>query len=1465
MIALFTALIAPYFVDWTSYKKDFERETSRIVGQKVEVLGETKLRLLPLPSITFGGLSIGRNPDKTPMMTVDQFTMDVELMPLLKREIKIVKLHLVRPRVNLHVDESGAIAWTNRQQFAVNPEQIKLENFTVTNGEMKIHGLVAGRTISLEQLDGRISAKSLYGPWRIGAEGYFGEKRARIDFVTGHLQEDNSIRVKLSAKWADLPYKLSLDGAVQVADGLLRWDGEYELEGLNSEENQRVQALPIFSQGKFSAQPHAIEVPEFRLEIGARDDPYTITGAGSAKIEETISFVIGADGRQIDLDRVGQSESNNAENGGQSLEQRIAVLRSIIEQIPVPPAQGIIDLSLPAIVAGDTLIRDVSALISPQTAGWEIIHIGAILPGNTKFEANGKVGLGDAFGFSGHMVVASRQPTGLAAWLGKRNDPFIRKLHSAGFSADVVISDNQTSLEHLELILDAAVLEGKLQRLSGNGKRPVLVAALEGSQINLDDLRAIFALMADDSAKAITNHDLDISLKAGKLVGFDISAEKFETRFQVIGGSVSVEKLNASNFFGATIASSGRIDDLLKQPNGKFDLTVNAKNPGRLLQFIQSKVPDNRYLDNLAQSSHFAEDLDLKFTINARALKDSGVDGSKGQAFITGRVGGTIVNIETTFEGKPDDVSLMKMDVVSRLENDNPGRLLAQLDFPVLPVDVSGPLTISGIFGGVPKDGFSGVLSADMSGTKFEATGSVHPIGVKAGDADFKITHSARDLSPVMILGGFGVPSLTYGAQEIPSSLTANVVLANNTIKVNQAQGQINGREFSLDLEFTKSAASNHRISGKLAASSIDLPLLAQFAFNSRQPSGIGEVTNQTNGWSETNFGFATLQGLDGKIDLTVANSDLGIGEPATNLEGELALVDGSINLNDIKGEWLDGRFEANLSLTNSAGIGSLSAQYHFTDIDAQTLTRAVDAKNFIQGRIDVLGDLEGSGRSASAITSSLTGSGTVDLKNVVVDGVNTSPLAHIFKAADQEGFEILDENVLPVLVEVIDAGEITAPAISIPFIVAIGKLRARNISFETRKAQMVGAVEIDLKNKMVNSDLSVRFDPGKAWIEGADAMIVMGWEGAISSPARSIDVQPLSGFLSLRNFEREQRRVDLLQASILEKQRLRRDIIITNARVQYRQRLREEELRRQRLALRKREEARLRVLATQRHEELLSRERELREEVRRKAEEARRARLAEEARIAAERKRLAEEARIAAERKRLAEEARIAAEAERKRLAEEARIAAERKRLAEEARIAAERKRLAEEARMAAEAERKREEDAARIAAEAERKRLAEEVRKAEEARKAQAERMRLKNQERIAAMAEHKRLAQEAKEAEQARKAKAEQVRKAKAEQVRKAKAEQMRKAKAGQKRKTEEARIAAEAKHKSEQDEAERVSLGEITRRKEEARRIQQQLDGETSNTVTGEINTTPAKNSASIKKTFAERVDDFLNSR
>ena len=51
----------------------------------------------------------------------------------------------------------------------------------------------------------------------------------------------------------------------------------------------------------------------------------------------------------------------------------------------------------------------------------------------------------------------------------------------------------------------------------------------------------------------------------------------------------------------------------------------------------------------------------------------------------------------------------------------------------------------------------------------------------------------------------------------------------------------------------------------------------------------------------------------------------------------------------------------------------------------------------------------------------------------------------------------------------------------------AAGKLRARNIAFKAGGAKFRGSTEIDIAAMNMLSQLSIRYDPKKQWVDGAD------------------------------------------------------------------------------------------------------------------------------------------------------------------------------------------------------------------------------------------------------------------------------------------------------------------------------------------------------------------------------------------
>ncbi|MEM9332999.1 MAG: AsmA family protein, partial [Pseudomonadota bacterium] len=230
VIALFSALLAPYFVNWERFTAEFEKQATRLVGQPVRVGGSSNLRLLPLPFISFEDLEVGRNEDGTPLMTVERFSLNAELFPFLSGEVRIVEMAMLRPRVNLKVAENGTIAWTSPQSLPLDPEQINIEKLSIVDGSMLVDGLAGGRQLGISNIKGELSARSVLGPWRIDVNADIEGVGSRLKISTGTFQpNERSIRLKVEANRDDQPYRLLLDGPVKLDNDVLNWTGEFSL------------------------------------------------------------------------------------------------------------------------------------------------------------------------------------------------------------------------------------------------------------------------------------------------------------------------------------------------------------------------------------------------------------------------------------------------------------------------------------------------------------------------------------------------------------------------------------------------------------------------------------------------------------------------------------------------------------------------------------------------------------------------------------------------------------------------------------------------------------------------------------------------------------------------------------------------------------------------------------------------------------------------------------------------------------------------------------------------------------------------------------------------------------------------------------------------------------------------------------------------------------------------------------
>ena len=171
VLVLTVALVAPYFIDWTNYRAEFEREASAILGRKVVVQGDAEARLLPFPSVTFSDVAVGGGAHGEPAMTIETFSMDAELAPFLRGEFLIFDMRMVRPKGIVDIAEDGTVDWAVRPSSPIPAAKIALEKLTVTEGQIEVRHRLSGRTHRLTDINAELAAKSVAAEGIEGTEG----------------------------------------------------------------------------------------------------------------------------------------------------------------------------------------------------------------------------------------------------------------------------------------------------------------------------------------------------------------------------------------------------------------------------------------------------------------------------------------------------------------------------------------------------------------------------------------------------------------------------------------------------------------------------------------------------------------------------------------------------------------------------------------------------------------------------------------------------------------------------------------------------------------------------------------------------------------------------------------------------------------------------------------------------------------------------------------------------------------------------------------------------------------------------------------------------------------------------------------------------------------------------------------------------------------------------------------------
>ena len=1213
VLVLVAALVLPSYVDWNQFKSRFEQEASRTLGLPVKVKGQAGIRLLPLPSVTFTDIEIGASADSVPILVADSFKIDVELAPLLKGDVVVVDMQLSAPILNVDLNKSGQLVIPDfeGQNLQLQATNVSLENITVSNARVRINDARFNRTVDLNNLDVTASAGSLSGPWKVNGTVQYEEEKYRLSVQSGIWQEAQQIRLNMEVEAQSLPYDLEFSGPLSFKDGIPAWKGTMKLAPMGQQGSEDLiafrrpdvsEAFPVRLESELEIASGGANVPEFELNIGSTDDPYRLNGSGQAVFGENVSFRLRAEGQQVNVERF----SANEEGAGLDFNQRLGLFREFLDRIPRFEADGEINLYLPAVVAGDTVIREVGMDLRPASAGtgWQINNLEAQLPGRTELRADGDLVLGEDFGYQGELILASSQPSGFAKWLGSEVSPAIRDLSAAGISANAQIYRDVIEFNNVELVLNQAVLKGSVRRTATDGERPDLVAKLEGDAVDFDQLNALFDLFAGgDGQNIVEGHDLDLDLKANSMAVSGLQANEVIARLAIKGDQLTISQLDIGDMDRAVLNINGVIDGIGSQPVGRLSTRLAADDPSKFLDVMNKRFGPFPLVKHIVANPPAIRNSQLEFEFEGQ--EDSY------RLTVAGISGGS--EIDALLTGDDISKSLDKQEINGKLivVNNEASDLLLQFGIPAIALKGTGRAAVRILASGVAEQGLQTESALTVSDGYLSAEGTLKPMVVDE-DLSFngllKLRGELQDVDQAILLSGLPLPGLGQG---INAELTTVLSINGSQYQARDLTGNIGDALYEAELTLDAAKRPRPHVRGKLSLSELDAEALTALVYTGTPTTGASGTETPL---SESPAAQSVLAGFDADLELSSKIVHMSDDYPAARgLTSEVLVRNGDLSLEGLEADWLSGKMTGALSMAQSTAGRAFNGQMQLAKGDLGIVSRIVGLPSGLAGQLTVGGTFETAGEDTRSMLSQMTASGSMQIEKGSIAGLNSGAFSALLEAADKIKDEELAGQAAGLLETNFVTGRTAFRDIELPFTVATGSLRVNSFTLVNDAIKLVGSGKYDLATQQAELDAKIAFDPGKEVVVGAQPEFELAVNVAAGDLEHTLDASLFSTYLGMRVSERREREFEAQRSEILERQRLQQVARIYD--------LKEEA---KRIAEAERE--RIRLL------EIEQAEQRRREAARRRLEEIERKRIAAE--IEAAEKRAAREAALEAGRR---------------------------------------------------------------------------------------------------------------------------------------------------------------------------------------------------------------------------------------
>ncbi|TBW38690.1 AsmA family protein [Siculibacillus lacustris] len=1176
IVVLLTALIGPFFIDWTAHRDLFEREIGRIVGAQTRILGDVEARLLPSPRLRFADVVIG--PVDTPLLRIGRFELDLEAAPLIKGEIRVAETRLERPAVDIAIAADGRPVLPAAQGLG-GLGAASVDLIEISDGRFTLSDLRSGERYEVSRIAATGATASLAGPWKFDGGAVVGSRAVAFRLAAA-AAGDGGLGLKIQAGAADDPASAALDAVVRIGERGLTLTGS-----LTAERREALAGVPAALGGGFfhldaqiAGTPDAIEATGIALAVGPEEKAAQFTGDGRVTLGRTPRLEARLAAKQIDLDRLAAREDTPRADPARLIGDLITGLSGLGEGT----AATRLRLDVQGLVIGGGVVQELGAEVVGRPGGLALEKLEARLPGRARLDLSGRVATAGGPRFEGRAELSAEQPALLAAWWRGRPIPGER-FDPVSLAGEVAIAADRLSGEGLALKVGTATARGRF----GWTRGAALSIAASADRLEFDQLARLGRLFFDEDG-AGRPAALEVDLDAGALVVGGIAARTVGIRARASDETLAIDRLSVADFAGARLEGSGRIDRPTTVPDGSIDLTIVAARPEAAVRAVAGLFGDAALVDRAVGIAALAAPLDLRLKLAGRASGNAASD----VAFTAeGRAAGATLAVDGRYAGRIDDPVHATVKARASLDGAAPTGALARA---LGPVGAKGRIAVAVTADGVAAgEGLTIDASASLGAGRIATGGRLRIADGGVEILDGRASVASPDATGLAALAGRPLLAIE---RRLPLDVSLKLAGVWPKLAISDLAGRIDAAAVrasgTVDLGRRPAA-----VAGSIELDRVDVATLAGLV--------LGEGASADGGaggavWSDAALAEPAFAGI-ADLAVTVAAGRAALSDTVAldHLRFALDARAGRTRIRDLAAGFAGGTFAGEIAVDRDERSGTrIDGRASLSGVSLEEIGWRNGDRPVASGRIGGDATFATTGRSAAAMVAGLSGQGNLRLDGVRVAGIGIDALSATAVAADSGAATTPDE------IEKVFRARMAASATQIeraeaPFAMEAGVARSGRIAVETPAARISGRMAVDLPRGALDADWTL--EPlGKAAegtrtpISKATPSAGITLRGPIDRPQVRFDVAPLAAYLTLRSFERDIDRVETLQQDIVERQRFARE------------RRRLEEIRQEEERARKAQEA-----------ETLRRAQEA--EAARRAEAQRRAQEAEAARRAAQ------------------------------------------------------------------------------------------------------------------------------------------------------------------------------------------------------------------------------------------------------